>query len=139
MNQHLITYAEYLEVTASRIDTDLKYMDRGFTAARSRVHQEYALLSDRASRLRKAARTPEQVVADEAAEQRLAELRAERIAKGKEAFADRLDEITVEASFPLFERMKLEGLGTPQFFASKYHRHLPALEAMFKEKHKEAA
>ncbi|MGE4072694.1 MAG: hypothetical protein AB7E72_16115 [Lysobacterales bacterium] len=135
MNQHLITYAEYLEICAFRIDSDLKYVDRGFGAARSQAHQEYAFLADKAKRLRLAARTPEQIIADEAAEKR----RAEYIAGGRARHEARLDEIFVDAAFPLFERMKLEGLGTPQFFAAKYHRHLPALEAMFKEKHKEAA
>lgn len=135
MNQHLITYAEYLEKQASSTASASKYIDRGFSGEQSRIQREFSTLMHKAAILRKDARTPEQIVADEQAELNLATQKSEYEAKYQAA----LDRISVEIAYPVFEKIKHAGNAMPSFFAARYHRHLPALEQMFKEKNREAA
>lgn len=131
MNQHLITYAEYLEKQASNTASASQYIDRGFSAEQSRICTEVTSLTHKAAVLRMAARTPEQIEADDLAAQKAKEYRSQ----ADERRQAELDRITAEIAYPLFEKLKLEGFATASFFEAKYHRHLPVLETMFKESH----
>lgn len=135
MNAHLITYAEYLERLASKPANVSQYIDRGFSAEQARVYRERAELVTRAGCLRRSARSPEQVIADELAAERARQHRNER----EEKYQAQLRQIAIDAAFPLFERLKLEGIGTPAYFAARYRDRLPALEQMFKDKHQQEA